>query len=344
METTFYSTGITCIVSYFLSEGHRTLCVANRIRFRLHREHEIMEELHLIDTELLIDSPTFYKRQKVILLAVCVVAYAWHFGESSAYSIFGYKSSGWYELLDTFTFVIQSLMVIHFVNWITVLRLRFNRINELLLNKTLPKITHNYFGYEGIGDKSLWCTVKAKHRLENMSKMSPISVDTLRKCHMKLIEVSEHIAGVYGICNVAFFSEVCFRMVVLSFFCFTSMAFGTTANIVSCLPAFSAIVRIFFKVFAVCFACEWTGEEANRTTRIVQKLRSEKNHSLDHGQLVTFSEQLRHSHLEFSACGLLTINAKVLSGFITAVVTYVLLLLQFVISEKDKSDGQNKTL
>ncbi|XP_069694844.1 putative gustatory receptor 28b [Periplaneta americana] len=84
------------------------------------------------------------------------------------------------------------------------------------------------------------------------------------------------------------------------------------------------------KLFAIMVSCRGASKAANHTAELVHKLLVlQPLHSNSSAELQLFSQQLMHSKLHFTACGLFTIDFTLLYSMASAVTTYLIILLQY---------------
>lgn len=328
--TAVYSTGVPLFIGITCSYATVIIALINRLRCTRHGECDILNAVQLLDRKLFPNVNELYLKHKRYLMLAVVIVYFSYFVDVYIYVLIWEKDVVLFVLLGSPAEIISNLILLHFLHWVTIFKVRFREVNEnlslcltysttkLTSTRNLLRLAECYFDVNGFKPK-----LKEKHKFPDFR--------ILRKSHEVLVKSSEHINSVYSVPNVFNLAEITLSSVLTLYFTLLQWKSDEKEQLVSTILMIFTLLRAIVKFGAFCYICEDTSFEANRTGRIVHELRTNV-HTLmmdDQVQLKIFSQQLRYTKLNFTACGFFTINARLISAIVTIIVTYSIILIQF---------------
>jgi hypothetical protein len=109
------------------------------------------------------------------------------------------------------------------------------------------------------------------------------------------------------------------------------VSFSTATNVALILWSLFTLVRMF----VIALSCQWVSDEYRTCMSNVERLLLEYSTEEDVlTQLVSFTDQLVNNKIEFTACGIFTVNLSVLCTVAGLVIQYFILLCQMRDSSK----------
>ncbi|XP_049813751.1 gustatory and pheromone receptor 32a-like [Schistocerca nitens] len=170
---------------------------------------------------------------------------------------------------------------------------------------------------------------------------SSASVKNFRKIYCLLSDLTKIVNSAYGLYSLL--EVTCsFVNIVALFYTITVLLLQlngmSSTSLNNCVILLQWTVMLVCRFFSIAYSSDVVVEEANRTQRLVTKLQLLP---LSAGcrcqeELQLFGEQLVRSTIHYSAAGLFTLDLSLLKGIVAAVTTYLVILVQFKLSEKDK--------
>lgn len=231
-----------------------------------------------------------------------------------------------YCLLMCFVPMFVIIMTeIQFIGYLELLRERFRVIN-------LSILTNN----------SKWNMLKIKRSkigVDNAAFFDEIKkIQLICELHTKLDDATTLLNSGFGVRNV-----------LIQMYQFVNWTTLTYDFVMKCVRAGSNVqagvdyfketadsglwaVCFIVEMFAVCLSCDRAAYEGNRIKSLVQFPINDRSLILSrHIKMLTM--QLLHRRIEFVQCGLFDINLKLFFSIIGAVSTYIIILIQFDISQ-----------
>ncbi|XP_029179006.1 gustatory receptor for sugar taste 43a-like [Nylanderia fulva] len=172
---------------------------------------------------------------------------------------------------------------------------------------------------------------------DNRSFMDKIS--RLLAVHSSLCDTISHINNAYGVV-----------ILLITITCVTHLVITPSFLIIEgdrwCEPLFFAVQGLWcvfhtWKLLVVVQPTYATTMQGKKTAVLVSQLLSANHDREGTKQLEIFSLQLLHRPLEFSACGLFTLDRSLVTSIAGAVTTYLVILMQFQQADDTKGSFDN---
>ncbi|KAG8230846.1 Gustatory receptor 14c [Ladona fulva] len=162
------------------------------------------------------------------------------------------------------------------------------------------------------------------------------SISRLKQQFLEAYKTSKWIEGIYGICNVIFCLHDLLRMSFLLYSSWDGRIYtpsGEKDVIAELSTSFWILSSHCVLVVALYFG-ENLYAESDKTGKLVSEMILKvKDHRIRR-ELHLFSLQLLHTKFHFTACGFFPLDFTLLTSMAAAVVTYLVILVQFQESEK----------
>jgi len=250
---------------------------------------------------------------------------------------------------------IRLVMVIQFVNFVCYVKNRFKMINsdiirtfgfcdEMELDGYLVHMSQQDWDVTD-GTKSRHADIsvtqlKRSDYLNEGLKRHSISsrIHVLRDVHFRLNFMATSINSVYQV-PVLFEVMAVLIIIALKFHLglvtiFFENITDTPVTLFLSLN-FWWIVLHLSKLILIVTSCQYATRNSAHTATLVEKLALLKPlHPDALVELQLFSQQLLHHDLVFSPCGFFTLNHSFLNSCVEALITYIIILLQFTQFEK----------
>ncbi|KAG8230844.1 Gustatory receptor 14a [Ladona fulva] len=231
--------------------------------------------------------------------------------------LFGFAATGMHIFFTQYFLLVHIQSVWQFYVAIFLLRKCFAALNFEIRSMILESI---------LGERLF-------HGLKQPSLSEYLSL--LRKVHLRACEASKSAASVYGI-----------QVVLLAFYNILRITFTVFSRIdidVQRVPIKHELLHISILFWVTCYftllflvACEAERlyGESDKTGKLVSEMILKvKDHRIRR-ELHLFSLQLLHTKFHFTACGFFPLDFTLLTSMAAAVVTYLVILVQFQESEK----------
>jgi gustatory receptor len=112
-------------------------------------------------------------------------------------------------------------------------------------------------------------------------------------------------------------------------FVFPSMSIKVSSSAVMNITLILWILFTLVRMFVIAVSCQWVSDEHRKCISNVQRLLLKYSTEEDVlTQLVSFTDQLVYNKIEFTACGIFTVNVSVLCTVAGLVIQYITLLCQ----------------
>ncbi|CAH1364671.1 unnamed protein product [Tenebrio molitor] len=226
-------------------------------------------------------------------------------------SIFSEDDNSHYVLFipSLISFLAQN----NFVLLITLLYERFILINKLLADLAKEKINH--------------LSWKVSTEQEYQMKHGLRRIELLMELHDYLTDVGNKLSDSFTLqilsCLTAQFLTTVFTVFYLYY---ESMILK---NKVSALVWLMWTAWTSLEILYVTVTCHLTTNEAKNTGMAIHKVLLNENDPVIKRKLMVFSQQVDQRPLQFTACGLFSIDATLIFTIVGAAATYLLIMLQF---------------
>ncbi|KAG8230845.1 Gustatory receptor 14b [Ladona fulva] len=232
--------------------------------------------------------------------------------------LFGFAATGMHIFFTQYFLLVHIQSVWQFYVAIFLLRKCFAALNFEIRSMILESILRE----------------RLFHGLKQPSLSEDLSL--LRKVHLRACEASKSAASVYGIQIVllAFYNvlRICFTL----YSCVDSKVFRISDefDLPLKIDLSSWIITHSALQFLVVYATEKLYGQSDKTGKLVSEMILKvKDHRIRR-ELHLFSLQLLHTKFHFTACGFFPLDFTLLTSMAAAVVTYLVILVQFQESEK----------
>lgn len=312
----------------------------------------VLLHIERLDRELrLVDS--YCRVKTVVYSAFCItfVMYAFILGSFVA------SGQSWYLIIfllfNDFPTVLNELQ---FVILILILGDRFRSVNENLLvtfgydaTSEEPFIRKRNFLHSETGKeinptisnllKLTYRTGNNCNSLRRQSKREERNerVFIIQNIHFQLVEIAEKVSSFYQVSNLLVIMLALLALVTILFdFMTTAYSEGSSAPPQDLLMIIPHFIMPASKLVALSASCHVTAVEAARTEILATGLRVHLRREEQRAKelLEQFSRQVAQTRLEFWSCYVVRIDGSLLLGIMSTVVTYIIILLQFTLSEK----------
>ncbi|XP_029179078.1 gustatory receptor for sugar taste 43a-like [Nylanderia fulva] len=329
----------------------------------------VIDKLVECDEKIGIFSPKKLQRVTIILTLVslsftiflsCLDIYSWRYQMKLNKKP---DDTGPFNYLPLyFMYIVIIMMEVQFALIVYNVGQRFFRINKSLENiLKSSKITHQFrkdLGLAGdIQDRGHLITyiqqeMMGNTRLFRKSKIMDFTaandnrsftnrISRLLAVHSSLCDTILLINSAYGVIILVITITCVIHLVITPSFLIIE-AFDNRRR----KPLFSAVEGLWFifhtwKLLVVVQPTYATTMQGKKTAILISQLMSASYDRERTKQLEIFSLQLLHRPLEFSACGLFTLNRTLVTSIAGAVTTYLVILMQFKQADDTKGSFDN---
>jgi hypothetical protein len=253
--------------------------------------------------------------------------------------------------------VIGSLLFMHFLLFVWILKNRFAKLNAQLATMVVPGLEEEtlaslltilnlpnkgYFAKEinfingnrlhSMNDPLFLSLSKSKTQKFQYNNHH---IRALRLAHGVLCDTVHTVNSDYGL---QILCEIAYAFVSFVVFSFMAMDTKNDTNLADSDEGFSRVpvIRDFclsfvclVKILTIAASCHAVKSEMSLTSRIVQKLLSPRQISADaHAELQLFSQQLCNDDPRFTAFGFFELNLNLCCSIAGTATTYIVVLLQ----------------
>jgi hypothetical protein len=265
------------------------------------------------------------------------------FGTASAFCALSFYDGTWmcimYSLSQTLTNITNTVVILQYVNIILIVRRRYQYIKHMFSEATfiddLSISRRMYKGYHVNHDSDkLFLSARCNETIDTDSR-KVCRIHDLQIIYCELYDVLHINNKSYGIIILLDIMTILTSTVPLTYFGIILLKEAAFSN---------GDLNVYFKgisLMCVCFfhvltflwltlCCHSTAEEVQDTLVCIQKLLLYPNRlSWTTGDLNCMFYQLVNVKVEFSVCGLFTLNLQFLCGSVGIIFTYILVLNQF---------------
>lgn len=321
---------IGCTVSLILS--------LTKNRNKILRIFFLIQEL---DSILLKNPGKYYRKGRVFVIFQLTIAF-FFLGFVITYDSIiwtlavGVKNFAYIHLyLDI---VIGWIVVIQFMNFVIILRDRFS-----LLNIHLSRLS-NIFGIRNPNEGVYQPVLKFIKIKQNKSKLTEEVVLNLNNIHDVLCDTSLLVTSAYEIQLLltlisTFVSMVTWLYFGLIYFYRYVSGYNTLVGVWNLVVSDMLwCLKHLAKLLCITVPCHLANNEMRQTSVMIRKLHFVARH--DSGTLAEldrFSQHVSLRQFKFTAFGFLNLDLSLLMSMLGAVATYLVILMQFKISDKSSS-------
>nr|WKF45109.1 gustatory receptor 1 [Podabrus annulatus] len=266
---------------------------------------------------------TLWQTTAILVGGISVIAYTsiMHVIILPDHSPFSTNQALWFVFyfpnLTIFVMESQFAIVTHLIYQ------RFQAVNEILNKLSLQndsEFNNNYSNFEII-------TVSSTTKPSRTKTTTIRKIETLMEVYDSTVDVASEINSSYSfqvlICLAILFIKLVFgiNFAYLELFIYNKSS--------SSLSWIMWAIMNTFEILLIVIPCNITTMEAQKTGVEVHRLMMNSKESFIREKLLVFSQQIFHCPVEFSACGLFLIDAPLLFMIVSAVTTYLIIMLQF---------------
>ncbi|XP_047116134.1 putative gustatory receptor 28b [Schistocerca piceifrons] len=160
--------------------------------------------------------------------------------------------------------------------------------------------------------------------------------------HSLLIDIARVVNSGYGVQNAVEITSSFVHVVMNCYMIFVHVL-EFADPLVNESKRHTTIVLLFLpwtimsvlRIVSIVYSCEVVVQEASRTEQLVNKLLllSPRGNSGHHVALKSFAQQMSCSRLSYSAAGLFSIDKPLLTTWVAATTTYLVILVQFGLND-----------
>jgi hypothetical protein len=316
----------------------------------------IIEKLSIADKCIFKKDRTVYEKNNRVFTIVLIISVLYHITLHTINTYFHPIShiNYYYNVSICFCDLVWTANDLGYVNTVEILAQ-----NLMAMNKQLEAIfvTDSYSSI--LSDRhtrpEVFCSFRVANDIHTQGVRCPINFDKdnifrrsisdvtsrrisarvleLRICYSNLYHISHLINSMYGFTLLMGFTAytVCIIGDVYSVCCILVTPYREHEPISTpkiTIAIFWTIASVF-KTFCIVFASERAESEHKKTVDKIQKLILYVGENGDvREQLDLFSNQLANNRTEFTACGVFSVNFKLVRSLVCTVVTYVIVLVQ----------------
>lgn len=219
---------------------------------------------------------------------------------------------------ENFSFLLNTLVTIQFVNAVLMLKKRYASINRLLKD---AEYRNMWYGVEVTEVVVVGNDIDARFPENRKKKL----VHTLRVIYCQLHVAATLIMSNYG-----------FPVFMVTFWIFTTIVFVLYYGLFSLQEVISypaaaeqheVILSLCWCMFCITLTCHMTTQEANMSVILVEKLllcHDLRDDTVN--ELRDFSSQLGNMRIEFSPCGFFTLNLSFLYAITGVMCSHIIIL------------------
>ncbi|XP_052895587.1 gustatory receptor for sugar taste 43a [Anopheles moucheti] len=161
-------------------------------------------------------------------------------------------------------------------------------------------------------------------------------IEDLAEIHASLSYCIVLVSKTFGIALLAVLGSCLLHLVATSYFLMVELV-GDKDAVFAWIQALWLFIHIF-RFLLTIEPCHITNVESNRTITIISNLRRACKDVELIDSINMFWQQLIASNFSFTACGLCTIDRRIITSYCGAIATYLVILIQF--KEADDNSGK----
>ncbi|KAK4883709.1 hypothetical protein RN001_007028 [Aquatica leii] len=235
--------------------------------------------------------------------------------------------------------VISTSVVFQFCSILLCVKQRF-----VWLNKTVQSLTKMFQN-----DFAKFSILYQKNKVFSTPVMSQgvlqdyiiTTLEKLRCKHYLLFSICKKINAAYSVQLLLIVGQVFVTIIILTYYSGRHIVLDTKIPINYIMYCFIHIILALLQITVLTVVCSTTSREAKKTGTLFFGLISKqfKNKYKEELQIgiVTFSLQLLHQDLYFTACHFFILNENLLLSMAGAITTYLVIVIQFEIKDYEKS-------
>jgi len=315
----------------------------------------IIEKLSITDKCIFQKDHTVYKKHNRVFMIVLMISALYHITLHSINTYFHPSShiNYYYSVSICSCDFVWAVNDLGCVNAVQILAQ-----NLIAMNKQLDAIfvtqSHSSPSSDRHTRPQLFCSFRLADDLRTQDVRAPINFDRnngfrtsisdvtsrisarilgLRICYNNLYQICHLINSMYGFTMLMGFTAytACTIGEVYSTYCILVAPYSEHEPISKSLVTIAVLWTIasVLKTFSIVFVCERAKSEHKKAVHKIQKLILYVGENGDvREQLELFSTQLANNRIEFTACGVFSVNFKLVRSLVSTVVTYVIVLVQ----------------
>jgi hypothetical protein len=316
----------------------------------------IIEKLSITDKCIFQKDHTVYEKHNRVFTIALIISALYHITLHTINTYFHPSShiNYYYSVLVCFSDLVWAANDLGYVNAVEILAQ-----NLMAMSKQLDAIfvtpSHSSHSSDRHTRPEMFCSFRVADNLHTQDVRGLINFDKnngfhrrisdvtsrrisarvleLRICYNNLYHISHLINSVYGFTLLMGFTAytVCTIGDVYSICCILVTPYREHAPISTSKITITILWTIasVFKTFCIVFASERAKSEHKKTVHKIQKLILYVGENGDvREQLELFSNQLANNRIEFTACGVFSVNFELVRSLVCTVVTYVIVLVQ----------------
>nr|XP_040228429.2 gustatory receptor for sugar taste 43a isoform X2 [Anopheles coluzzii] len=182
------------------------------------------------------------------------------------------------------------------------------------------------------------CVANVAHGFDRKRTLSSRKIiEDLAVIHASLSYCIVLVSKTFGIALLAVLGSCLLHLVATSYFLMVELV-GDKDAVFAWIQALWLFIHIF-RFLLTIEPCHITNVESNRTITIINSLRRTCKDVEMIESINMFWQQLIASNFSFTACGLCTIDRRIITSYCGAIATYLVILIQF----KEADDNSGKT-
>ncbi|XP_041770344.1 gustatory receptor for sugar taste 43a isoform X2 [Anopheles merus] len=182
------------------------------------------------------------------------------------------------------------------------------------------------------------CVSNVAHGFDRKRTLSSRKIiEDLAVIHASLSYCIVLVSKTFGIALLAVLGSCLLHLVATSYFLMVELV-GDKDAVFAWIQALWLFIHIF-RFLLTIEPCHITNVESNRTITIINSLRRTCKDVEMIESINMFWQQLIASNFSFTACGLCTIDRRIITSYCGAIATYLVILIQF----KEADDNSGKT-
>ncbi|XP_043285602.1 gustatory receptor for bitter taste 66a-like [Venturia canescens] len=186
--------------------------------------------------------------------------------------------------------------------------------------------------YRSINNKIKDVVARANTSLPKIIVTSDFYAENLRilsKFHYDLCEIGKRLNRRYYAPVIV---NVTTAFVILStnlFFLLDELRHGDYMSMMVFVSYIQLEISYSLPIIITVIICNWTSNQAAHTAELIHEIRAMNTDSQLYDVIKSFSLQLHHQKLEFTACGLFPLDSSLLQMMVGKITTYLVILIQF---------------
>ncbi|PNF21449.1 hypothetical protein B7P43_G13507 [Cryptotermes secundus] len=325
---------------------HSTSILALLLSVTRNRNHlrNVLTIISFVDSKLLHKhcKQSVYMHQRSHIVWQLIVEFILY-GIPSAFSWILFYDGTWtclvYLVSDTIATVTNAVVILQYVSIVLIVKRRYQYIRHLLSEAAFTDdfctSTHMYAGHP-VSHDSDKLFLSERYKVKNgRGSRNMYRIHDLQIIYSELYDVLHANSKTYGILillNIMAILTITVPTTYLGVVFLTGAVFNTDKTDVYfrgiCFFCQSSSGLLTFLWLTIC--CHSTADEVKDTIVCIQKLLLRPNRLFwSTEDLKRLLSQLKNLKVEFSVCGLFSLNLQLLSGSVGVIITYILVLNQF---------------